>query len=124
MCTYAMVTYRVHYVCVACRQSHKLPWDEAEHLCTRCRAPMLFAGHDFAAPRRTKDRHWTAVEAVLRAGLRYEGFETCGCGQEPKYRPRTSAQVRARRRVAAREGLTEAEALALRDPADACPPRG
>jgi hypothetical protein len=80
---------------------------------------MVFAGHDFAAPRKTNDSQWAAVAAVLAAGLRYEGFETCGCSRDPKYRPRTSAQVRARRRVAAREGLTETEALALRDLADA-----
>ncbi|TMR98849.1 hypothetical protein EJK15_10785 [Nonomuraea basaltis] len=79
---------------------------------------MLFAGHDFAAPRKTKDRNWAAVAAVLGAGLRYEGFETCGCGRDPKYRPHTSAQVRVRRRIAARKGLTDAEALALCDPAD------
>ncbi|MEW2356719.1 hypothetical protein [Spirillospora sp. NPDC029432] len=115
MCTYAEVTYKVHYVCVPCRQSRKLPWDGAEHLCTTCRAPMIFAGHDFAAPRRRDDRRWAAVAAVLQAGLRYEGFEPCGCGREPKYRPRTSAEVRARRRVASRKGLTESEALALRD---------
>ncbi|WP_211258708.1 hypothetical protein [Spirillospora albida] len=119
MCTYAEVTYKVHYVCVPCRQSFKYAWDGAEHLCTRCRAPMVFAGHDFAAPRKTDDSGWTAVEAVLGAGLKYEGFQTCGCGREPKYRPRTSAEVRVRRRVAARAGLGEADALALRDPGDA-----
>ncbi len=115
MCTYAMVTYKVHYVCVSCRQSHKLPWDGAEHLCPRCRAAMTFAGHDFAAPRRADDRRWAAVAAVLGAGLRYDGFEACGCSREPKYRPRTSAQVRARRRTGAREGLSDAAALSLRD---------
>jgi hypothetical protein len=76
---------------------------------------MVCAGHDFAAPRKTKDSEWAAVAAVLAAGLRYEGFQPCGCGHEPKYRPHTSAQVRARRRIAARQGLTDAEALALRD---------
>jgi hypothetical protein len=45
---------------------------------------------------------------VLSAGLRYEGFETCGCSRQPKFRPRTSAQVRARRRIAARTGIDEA----------------
>lgn len=119
MCTYAEVTYKVHYVCVPCRQSRKLPWDGAEHLCTRCRVPMVCAGHDFAAPRKADDGGWSAVAAVLGAGLRYEGFESCGCGREPKYRPRTRAQVRARRRVRGRTGLSEAEALALRDPSDA-----
>ncbi|MFD0857047.1 hypothetical protein ACFQ07_32775, partial [Actinomadura adrarensis] len=86
MCTYAEVTYKVHYVCVPCRQSNKYPWDGAEHLCPRCRAPMVQAGHDFAAPRKTDDSGWTAVAAVLEAGLRYEGFEPCGCGREPKFR--------------------------------------
>ncbi|GAB1824012.1 hypothetical protein [Herbidospora sp. RD11066] len=95
MCTYAVVAYKVHYVCVPCRQSHKLPWDGAVHLCTRCRAPMVNAGHDFAAPRKDRASAWAAVAAVLAAGLRYDGFETCGCGREPKPRPRTKAQVRA-----------------------------
>jgi hypothetical protein len=74
-------------------------------------------GSRFAAPRKADDRRWAAVAAVLGAGLRY-GFETCGCSREPKYRPNTGAQVRARRRAGARNGLTDAEALALRDVAD------
>lgn len=119
MCRYAEVTYKVHYVCVPCRQSHKHPWDGAEHFCPRCRMPMVFAGHDFAAPRRSDESGWFAVAAVLDAGLRYDGFETCGCRREPKYRPRTSAQVRARRRAGTRQGLSDAEALSLRDPGDA-----
>lgn len=109
----------VHYVCVGCRQSHKYPWDGAQHLCTRCRTPMIYAGHDFAAPRKTENRRWAAVAAVLGSGLRYNGFVTCGCSRAREYRPHTSADVRARRRAAARHGLTEAEALALRDPSDA-----
>lgn len=124
MCTYAMVTYKVHYVCVPCRQSNKYAWDGAEHRCPRCAGPMTFAGHDFAAPRRGDGRAWAAVAAVLAAELRYEGFEPCGCGRRPKYRPATSADVRARRRVAERGGLDEAEALALRDPADGIRPAG
>jgi hypothetical protein len=119
MCRYAQVIYKVHYVCVPCRQSHKFLWDGAEHLCLRCRTPMASAGHDFAAPRKTDDRRWSAVAAVLDAGLRYDGFQTCGCAREPKYRPRNRAQVRARLRVGARRGLSDAEALSLRDPDDA-----
>jgi hypothetical protein len=124
MCTYAMVMYKVHYVCVPCRQSHKYVWSGAEHRCPRCRAPMVSAGHDFAAPRRADDRGWAAVTAVLGAGLRYEGFEACGCSRKPEYRPRTGAEVRARRRVADRNGLSDAEALTLRDPADGIRPAG
>ncbi len=79
---------------------------------------MLFAGHDFAAPARRDASGWAAVSAVLNAGLRYEGFEPCGCGHEPKYRPRTRAQIRRRLRLAARADIPVAEALAIRDPAD------
>ncbi|MCF6476737.1 hypothetical protein FAF44_51705 [Nonomuraea sp. MG754425] len=82
---------------------------------------MRYAGHDFAAPRRADERGWRAVAAVLEAGLTYEGFEPCGCGRQPGYRPRTSAQARARLRAGARAGLTAAEALPLRDPSDAQP---
>jgi hypothetical protein len=79
---------------------------------------MIFAGHDFAAPRRRNKSGWTAVAAVLTAGLRYEGFETCGCSREPKHRPRTGAQIRQRRRIAARSGVPIADVLAARDPHD------
>jgi hypothetical protein len=77
---------------------------------------MVGAGHDFAAPRRRDKSGWAAVAAVLEAGLRYEGFETCGCGRDPKFRPRTGAQVRARRRLADRTGIGVAVMLAARDP--------
>ncbi|GIF47173.1 hypothetical protein DFJ67_7202 [Asanoa ferruginea] len=116
MCRYAETPYKVHYVCVPCRSSSKQPWDGVAHPCTRCRAPMVLAGHDFAAPRRRDASGWTAVAAVLAAGLRYEGFEVCGCGREPKFRPRSSAQVRQRRRLAVRRGIPIADMLATRDP--------
>jgi hypothetical protein len=77
---------------------------------------MVLAGHDFAAPKRRDTSGWAAAAAVLAAGFRYEGFETCGCGREPKFRPRTSAQVRQRRRLAARRGVALADVLAARDP--------
>ena len=80
---------------------------------------MIFEGHDFAARRRRDDSGWTAVASVLTAGLRYEGFETCGCSREPKFRPCTSAQVRQRSQLAARNRVPIAEALAARDPYDA-----
>ncbi|MEV6849597.1 hypothetical protein [Actinoplanes sp. NPDC051411] len=49
---------------------------------------------------------------MLATGLRYEGFERCGRGREPKFRPRASAQVRQRRRPA----VVMADMLAARDP--------
>jgi hypothetical protein len=116
VCRHAETPYKVHYVCVPCRKSNKYPWDGAEHLCPECRAPMVFAGHDFAAPRRHDKSGWAAVAAVLEAGLRYEGFETCGCSRDPKFRPRTSAQVRERRQLADRTGVNVAVMLAARDP--------
>ncbi|SDS53737.1 hypothetical protein [Actinoplanes derwentensis] len=108
--------YRVHYVCVPCRRSSKLPGDGLDHPCPQCRVPMVNAGHDFAAPRRRDLSGWRAVAAVVGAGLRYEGFEACGCGREPQFRPRTSAQVRQRRRLAVRRDVPLVEALAARDP--------
>ncbi|MGW6026188.1 hypothetical protein [Streptomyces sp. NPDC055099] len=56
------------------------------------------------------------MAAVLGAGLRYEGREACGCGKEPKYRPRTRAELRVREVVAAREELPLTETLARPDP--------
>nr|WP_246620089.1 hypothetical protein [Streptomyces corallincola] len=53
---------------------------------------------------------------VLNSGLRYEGFEPCGCGRDPKFRPRTRAQLHARRRVAARTGAPLAKLLGQADP--------
>lgn len=73
--------------------------------------------------------HWAAVAAVLEAGLRYEGFETCGCSRDPEFRPRSSAQVRERRRLADRAGGNVAVMLEARDPVrvleagDQSPPR-
>ncbi|MFF5080282.1 hypothetical protein ACFY36_24795 [Actinoplanes sp. NPDC000266] len=122
MCRYAQVFYRVHYVCVPCRHSSKQPWDGVVHPCPRCRVPMVRAGHDFAAPRRRDSSGWAAVAAVLGAGLRYEGFETCGCGRDPKFRPRTRAEVRRRRRLAVRRGVALADMLGARDPYDEHPP--
>jgi hypothetical protein len=118
MCRYAETIYKVNYVCVPCRRSNKYVWDGAEHLCTSCRQSMYFAGHDFAAPPRRDGSGWAAVAAVLAAGLSYEGFEMCGCGRDPKYRPRTSTQVRARLRIAERQGVSVTDALAARDPYD------
>ncbi|HUN37887.1 MAG TPA: hypothetical protein VMU95_38345 [Trebonia sp.] len=80
---------------------------------------MINAGHDFAPPRRSDKSGWAVVAAVLSAGLRYEGFGPCGCGREPKFRPRTKAQLRARRAQAARSGIPEAVMLAARDPYEA-----
>ena len=118
MCRYALTFYRVHYVCVPCRRSSKQPWDDVAHPCPVCREPMTFAGHDFAAPRRRNTSAWTAVAAVLAAGLRFDGFETCGCCRTPHFRPRTSAQVRRRRRLATRRRLPLSAVLTARDPYD------
>ncbi|WP_055586503.1 hypothetical protein [Peterkaempfera griseoplana] len=116
MCTYAFVDYKLHYACVACRISFKRHPAPTAHTCPRCAAPLRCAGHDFAAPRRSNRKAWTVVAAVLGAGLRYEGFEPCGCRRDPKFRPRTRAQLRARRIVAARTGTPLAERLAQPDP--------
>ena len=118
MCRYGETYYKLHYVCVPCRRTSKHLRYGAGPRCPLCRAPMLLAGHDFAAPRRRDDTAWAAVAAVLAVGLRYEGFEPCGCGRDPKYRPRTGTAVRIRRRIAARTDVDEAIVLASREPYD------
>ncbi|MER5204761.1 hypothetical protein [Streptomyces sp. NPDC002825] len=123
MCTYAFVHYKLHYACVSCRISFKKHPRDAGHTCPRCDGPLLCAGHDFAAPRRSNRKAWSVVAAVLNAGLRYEGFEACGCGREPKFRPRTRAQLRVRRTIAARTGTPLAELLGRADPLDREPSR-
>ncbi|GGR83195.1 hypothetical protein [Streptomyces rubiginosohelvolus] len=118
MCFYAMVHYKLHYACVPCRVSFKrLPLDSGAPLCPNCGRVLVCAGHDFAPPPRRDTDAWSAVAAVLGAGLRYEGLEPCGFGKRPRFRPRTGAEVRARLAVAARTGVPVAEVLARRDPA-------
>ncbi|MGW4895034.1 hypothetical protein ACWEQL_22600 [Kitasatospora sp. NPDC004240] len=117
MCFYAMTPYKLHYACPPCRVTFKRhPEPGQTHTCPRCDRPLLCAGHDFAAPRRHDVNAWSVVAAVLNAGLRYEGREPCGCAREPKFRPRTRAQLRARRIVAARTGTPLARLLGQRDP--------
>lgn len=116
VCTYAFVHYKLHYACLSCRISLKRHPGDAGHTCPRCAGPLLCAGHDFAAPRRSNRKAWSVVAVVLGAGLRYEGFEPCGCGRDPKFRPRTRAQLRARRIVATRTGTPLAALLGQADP--------
>jgi hypothetical protein len=73
-------------------------------------------GTRFRAPRGSDRRAWSVVAVVPAAGLTYEGRDGCGCGKAPAYRPRTRAAVRARRRVAAREGVPLGRVLARPDP--------
>ncbi|MET8980122.1 hypothetical protein ABZX85_31415 [Streptomyces sp. NPDC004539] len=117
MCFYATTFYKVHYACVACRVSFKQPaYPRREHRCPNCAGPLLCAGHDFAPPPRRDVRGWSVAAAVLGEGLRYEGRSGCGCGREPKYRPRTRAELRARRIAAEREGVALSETLSRPDP--------
>lgn len=118
MCFYATVHYKLHYACVPCRVSFKRsPLSGVDPPCPNCGRVLVCAGHDFAPPPRRDTDAWSAVGAVLGAGLRYEGLEACGCGKQPRFRPRTGAEVRARLTEAARTGVPVAEALARRDPA-------
>lgn len=112
MCRYAYFPDKVHWVCVTCRYSAKDHPNREGRKCPRCLQSMRYAGHDFAAPRRSNNSAWAVVAEVLGNGLTYDGFERCGCGREPKFRPRTKSQVSARMRKAAREGVSPREALA------------
>jgi hypothetical protein len=117
MCFYGETYYKLHYACVSCRVSFKRHvFLHREQPCPNCSRPLVCAGHDFAPPPRRDVRGWSVVAAVLAEGLRYEGLSPCGCDKSPKYRPRTRAQLRARRAIAARDGLPLAETLSRPDP--------
>lgn len=116
MCFYAVTSYKLHHVCVRCRVSFKRHARLREQPCPNCGRPLVCAGHDFAPPRRRDVRGWAVAAAVLAEGLPYEGRTACGCAREPRYRPRTRAELRARRVVAEREGLPLSEALSRPDP--------
>lgn len=116
VCRYAFAHYKLHYACVSCRISFKRHPRDDGHSCPRCSGRLLCAGHDFAPPRRGNRKAWSVVAAVLDAGLRYDGFEPCGCGRDPKFRPQTRAQLRARRIAAARTGIPLVELLGRADP--------
>jgi hypothetical protein len=121
VCTYAVHPYKLHYACVSCRISFKRHPSPTGHACPRCTGPLRCAGHDFAAPRRSNRKAWSVVAVVLAAGLRYEGFQPCGCAREPEYRPRTRAQLRARRIAAARSGTLLKQLLRQADPLEPVP---
>ncbi|WP_119286875.1 hypothetical protein [Streptomyces sp. YIM 130001] len=113
MCFYAMTSYKLHHACTSCRVSFKrhAPGQGVHHPCPNCGRPLVCAGHDFAPPPRRDVHAWSVVAAVLGEGLRYEGRSGCGCGREPEYRPRTRAELRARRLAAERDGLPLSETL-------------
>ncbi|MGV9318756.1 hypothetical protein [Streptomyces sp. NPDC003660] len=121
MCRYAVTPYKLHYACLSCRVSFKRHADR-EHACPNCARPLVCAGRDFAPPRRRDVAGWSVVAAVLGEGLRFDGRSGCGCAKEPKYRPRTRAELRVRRIVASRDGVPLAEVLARVDPADGSGP--
>ena len=122
MCLYAFVDYKTHYVCVECRLSFKRHTTPGRaQPCGRCGAALRAAGRDFAAPPRRDAKAWSVVAAVLDEGLRYEGRSPCGCFREPRYRPRTRAQLRARQAAAVRTDVPLAEALSRPEPSEPAP---
>ncbi|RDS66480.1 hypothetical protein DWC19_04495 [Streptomyces sp. M7] len=84
-------------------------------MCPGCRQELVFAGYDFAAPRRRDAKAWSVVATVLAEGLTYDHRPGCGCSRLPSFRPRTQSQVRVRRRAAERLGLPLSVTLARRD---------
>jgi hypothetical protein len=117
MCRYAFTPGKLHFACVRCRitfKRHPPPADAAPHTCPRCSRATQCAGRDFAAPRRADVKAWAVVAELLEAGLRFEGFEPCGCGREPKARPRTRRELVGFRVEAARLGVPLRELLDAR----------
>ncbi|WP_433679349.1 hypothetical protein [Nocardia sp. CA-119907] len=110
MCIYPS---RTHLVCLRCRVSHKHTIGHGPGQCPQCHGEFIDAGPDLAVPRKVDNAGWRALATVLDSGLNYYGG--C-CGTGPGYRPRTSREVRERRMLAERTGLSLAEALATPNP--------
>ena len=91
MCRYAMVLYKDHYACFACRKMFRhLPPDPQQVLrCPQCRRPMTGMGLDFKAPPHTDREAWQVLEILADHGIT---FYSCGCNG-PGYRPRTLREL-------------------------------
>ncbi|MFD6553289.1 hypothetical protein ACFWNJ_26670, partial [Streptomyces sp. NPDC058398] len=73
MCYHAFNGALRHYVCVACRLAFKgSAWPIRKRVCPGCREQLVFAGYDFAAPRRRDTKAWSVVATVLAEGLTYD----------------------------------------------------
>jgi len=75
--------------------------------------PLVFAGKDFASHQRRGHPRWALSLRVCSPRIALRGHSRrCGCSSDTKFRPRTSAQVRQRRRQSRRRrGVTDAHAL-------------
>ena len=59
---------RAKWVCLGCRRAWKSAGVAAPR-CAVCRAPLFWAGKEFAAPRQSDLRGWRKVEALLQSGV-------------------------------------------------------
>ncbi|GGL45351.1 hypothetical protein GCM10011588_70090 [Nocardia jinanensis] len=92
------------------------PYSGIGYGCPRCGNEIHCAGPNFAALTRSDKPEWPDAAAILTAGPRFHGYEPCGCGREPKYPPRTRAELRARSIHAARHASPPAAAQTRRNP--------
>jgi hypothetical protein len=97
MCRYAAHAYKRHYACFACRKAFKRrnkldvdsSLDEHPARCPQCGLLMANMGLDFAPPKMSDAKGWTAAAALFEVG---ETFHSCGCSG-PGYRPRDPRQL-------------------------------
>lgn len=74
----------VHFACLVCRVSSKVPSDNdlltettRRAPCPECGRPMQYMGRTFQAPRRSAVRKWRVVERLIQAGYRFESMGNC-----------------------------------------------
>lgn len=93
MCRYSEHNYKHHFACFDCRRTVKMSYRDPNSpavVCPECAKEMHWLGRDFAAPTRTNDLEWRALEILVRAGI---VFDSCGC-DGPGYRPTTPREAR------------------------------
>lgn len=99
MCRYAIMTYKPHYACFACRKAfrRRLRSDidnpglvDRPARCPQCRLLMASMGLDFKPPKLDDLRGWEMAAKLWEVGLT---FHSCGCSG-PGYRPRGRREYR------------------------------
>jgi hypothetical protein len=99
VCRYAAHEYKRHYACFACKKAFKRrnkrdvdsSLDEHPARCPQCGLLMANMGLDFAPPKMSDTKGWTAAAALFEVG---ETFHSCGCSG-PGYRPRDPRELAA-----------------------------
>ena len=61
-------------VCFTCRKSFKRPPSRSTLVCPQCRGELAQLSRKFSAPKSRDREQWNKVEALVRAGFRFQSI--------------------------------------------------